>query len=69
MPRDVAAPVIICGLQQQPTLEKRLQGDYRVDHYGLRPGSTLAVYVQQVLYERFARQQSATYETDGTGHE
>ncbi|UCF34243.1 MAG: TIGR03663 family protein [Phycisphaerales bacterium] len=69
MPRDVAAPVIICGLQQQPTLETRLQGDYRVDHYGLRPGSMLAVYVQRALYERFARQQSTTSETDGAGHE
>jgi uncharacterized protein (TIGR03663 family) len=69
MPRDVAAPVIICDIQQQLTLETRLEADYRVDHYGLRPGSMLAVYVQQALWEKFARQQSTTSETDGTGHE
>jgi uncharacterized protein (TIGR03663 family) len=68
-PQDVAAPVIICDIQQQPTLDTRLQGDYRVDHYGLRPASVLAVYVQRALYERFARQQSTTSETDGAGHE
>ena len=54
-PEDADAPVVISSTELEPPLDAWLRGDYRVSHYGLRPDVVLLVYVEEELWERFAR--------------
>ena len=54
-PEDADAPVVISSTELEPPLDAWLRGDYRVSHYGLRPDVVLLVYVEEELWQRFAR--------------
>ncbi len=54
-PEDADAPVVISSTELEPPLDAWLRGEYRVSHYGLRPDVVLLVYVEEELWQRFAR--------------
>ncbi|MBU0641500.1 MAG: TIGR03663 family protein [Planctomycetes bacterium] len=56
-PADADADVIVAGTGVQANLAARLERDYLVSVYGLRPSVKLLVYADRRLYEAFAAQQ------------
>jgi uncharacterized protein (TIGR03663 family) len=55
-PEDGDAAVIITSADLAQKLDAKLDGDYQISHYGLRPDVVLLVYVERSLWEAFAAQ-------------
>jgi hypothetical protein len=53
-PDALDAPVVIVDNVFSPVVDDRLQDEYKVTYYRLRPGTVLAVHVTQSLWVAFA---------------
>jgi len=56
VPDDPDAPIIIASTQVEPALKEKLQDEYQVNYYGLRPKVFLLLYVRQDLWDAFLKQ-------------
>ena len=60
MPDNPDAAVVIVERALAEDVDARLTGSYRTYHYGLRPGTSLVVYVEETLWQAFVeRERSA----------
>jgi len=55
VPDDPQAPVIISSIDYDDVLDKRLDGEYQREYYGLRPEVLLRVYVEDSLWKSYMK--------------
>jgi len=55
-PEEVAGAMIITSIKMQKQVEKKLNGDYQSDIYGLRPGVLLITYIKRQWWDAFMEQ-------------
>lgn len=67
VPDNPDAAVVIVERALAEDIDARLSGSYRTYHYGLRPGTSLVVYIEDTLWQAFAERERGAVALPGEG--